>query len=132
MNKYENLVLDFHRAMEMDIAAPYSKSLLELRKKLILEEVAELNAEIDAMIAQIEKTGTPDVQTKRKMFKELADLQYVVSGMVVTFSVPMEEVFVRVHQSNMSKLVDGKPLKREDGKVLKGPNYQKPDLSDFS
>lgn len=132
MNKYENLVLDFHRAMEMDIAAPYSKSLLELRKKLILEEVSELNAEIDAMIAQIEKTGTPDVQTKRKMFKELADLQYVVSGMVVTFSVPMEEVFARVHQSNMSKLVDGRPLKREDGKVLKGPNYQKPDLSDFS
>jgi len=131
MDKYENLVLDFHRAMEMDIAAPYSKSLLELRKKLILEEVAELGAEIDAMIAQIEKTGTPDVQTKRKMFKELADLQYVVSGMVVTFSIPMEEVFARVHQSNMSKLVNGKPLKREDGKVLKGPNYQKPDLSDL-
>jgi len=132
MNQYEKLVSQFHQAMEMDVAAPYSKSLLELRKKLISEEVAELNAEIDAMIAQIEKTGYADVQTKRKMFKELADLQYVVSGMVVTFSIPMEEVFARVHQSNMSKLVDGKPLKREDGKVLKGPNYQKPDLSDLS
>ena len=42
------------------------------------------------------------------------------------------EAFDRVHQSNMSKLgADGKPIYREDGKVLKGPNYKKPDLSDL-
>ncbi len=42
------------------------------------------------------------------------------------------EAFVRVHKSNMSKLgLDGKPIKREDGKVMKGPNYTPPDLSDL-
>ena len=66
------------------------------------------------------------------MFKELADLQYVLSGMVVALGIPMQEVFRRVQASNMSKLVNGKPLKREDGKVLKGPNYKKPDLSDLA
>jgi hypothetical protein len=40
--------------------------------------------------------------------------------------------FFRVHESNMSKLgEDGKPIKREDGKILKGPNYKEPDLTDL-
>ena len=44
----------------------------------------------------------------------------------------MTEAFARVHESNMSKLgADGKPILREDGKVLKGPNYKKPDLTDL-
>lgn len=44
----------------------------------------------------------------------------------------IDEAFLRVHKSNMSKLGDdGKPIFREDGKVLKGPNYKKPDLSDL-
>jgi len=42
------------------------------------------------------------------------------------------EAFKRVHESNMSKLgEDGKPIYREDGKVLKGPNYKEPDLGDL-
>ena len=52
----------------------------------------------------------------------------------VTLFPPMVvyEAFVRVHKSNMSKLgLDGKPIKREDGKVMKGPNYTPPDLSDL-
>ena len=131
MNDYEQKVKQFHQAMEMAIDAPYTKSLLELRQKLINEEVAELNAEINTLQKELESTGTITKETKLKMYKELADLQYVLSGMVVALGIPMEEVFSRVHQSNMSKLVDGKPLKREDGKVLKGPNYKKPDLSDL-
>lgn len=44
----------------------------------------------------------------------------------------VSEAFKRVHESNMSKLgLDGKPILREDGKVMKGPNYKKPDLSDL-
>ena len=132
MNNYESLVQDFHKAMEMDINAPYSKDLLLLRQKLINEEVSEFNAEVDTLIQELSKTGQILPETKLKMFKELADIQYVLSGMAVTFGIPLEEVFNRVHQSNMSKLVNGKPLKREDGKVLKGPNYQKPDLSDLA
>ncbi len=52
----------------------------------------------------------------------------------VTMFPPMVvyEAFVRVHKSNMSKLgLDGKPIKRADGKVMKGPNYAPPDLSDL-
>ena len=45
----------------------------------------------------------------------------------------LDEALNRVHLSNMSKLgVDGKPIYREDGKVLKGPNYKPPDLSDLT
>ncbi len=131
MNEYEKKVKDFHISMEMAVDAPYTKPLLELRQKLINEEAAELNVEINTLLSEIEKDGIPTKETKLKMFKELADLQYVLSGMVVALGIPMEKVFDRVHKSNMSKLVDGKPLKREDGKVLKGPYYQKPDLSDL-
>ena len=132
MNKYEEQVKEFHTAMEMAIDAPYTKDLLELRQKLINEEVSELNVEINALLSELSQNGKILPETKLKMFKELADLQYVVSGMVVALGIPMEEVFARVHKSNMSKLVNGKPLKREDGKVLKGPNYKKPDLSDLA
>ena len=131
MDKYETLVQKFHQAMEMDINAPYSEHLLELRQKLINEEVSELNVEINSLISELKQNGHASKGTTLRMFKELADLQYVLSGMVVALGIPMEEVFDRVHNSNMSKLVNGKPLKREDGKVLKGPNYKKPDLSDL-
>jgi len=44
----------------------------------------------------------------------------------------LEEIFERIHQSHISKLVDGKPLKRENGKFLKGPNYRPPFLDDLA
>lgn len=132
MNDYEEQVKKFHQAMEMAIDAPYTVDLLKLRQNLINEEVSELNIEINSLINELSATGKIEKETKLKMFKELADLQYVLSGMVVALGIPMQEVFRRVQASNMSKLVNGKPLKREDGKVLKGPNYKKPDLSDLA
>lgn len=84
------------------------------------------------MAYELENFGEVNNETKLKMFKELADVQYVISGMSVSFGIPMAEVFKRVHESNMSKLVNGKALKRPDGKFLKGPNYKKPDLSDLA
>ena len=132
MNDYEEQVKKFHQAMEMAIDAPYTVDLLKLRQNLINEEVSELNIEINSLINELSATGKIEKETKLKMFKELADLQDVLSGMVVALGIPMQEVFRRVQASNMSKLVNGKPLKREDGKVLKGPNYKKPDLSDLA
>ena len=132
MNKYEELVKECHKAMELSIDDTYSIDLLTLRQKLINEETSELNIEINSLIEELKTKGSISKETKLKMFKELADLQYVLSGMVVSLGIPMEEVFNRVHNSNMSKLVDGKPIKREDGKFLKGPNYKKPDLSDLA
>ena len=57
--------------------------------------------------------------------KELADLVYVTYRMALVMGIDLDSVFTEVHRSNMSKLGDdGKPLYREDGKVLKGPNYE--------
>ena len=62
----------------------------------------------------------------------LADLAYVVNGMALQYGIDLDACFAEVHASNMSKLgEDGKPIYREDGKVLKGPNYFKPNLAPF-
>ncbi len=64
--------------------------------------------------------------------KELADLVYVCYQYAENMHWFLDEALNRVHISNMSKLdEDGKPIYREDGKVLKGPNYKPPDLSDL-
>ncbi|MCD8570114.1 MAG: nucleoside triphosphate pyrophosphohydrolase family protein [Alphaproteobacteria bacterium] len=65
----------------------------------------------------------------------LIDLQYVLDGAFLSFGLQhvKDAAFAEVHASNMSKLgADGKPIYREgDGKVLKGPNYFKPDMAQF-
>ena len=64
--------------------------------------------------------------------KELADLVYVCYQYAANMGWFLDEALDRVHESNMSKLdKDGKPIYRDDGKVLKGPNYKPPDLSDL-
>lgn len=109
-----------------DIKALENAELLEMRMELIGEEVDEVLQELP-----VYRPGGGKMD-KAAFTKELADLLYVVYGCAVTFGLPIDEVFDRVHASNMSKLGDdGKPLYREDGKVLKGPNYKKPDLEDL-
>jgi len=101
--------------------------LLEMRVNLINEEVKEVLQELPMDY----RPGGARMD-KAALTKELADLLYVTYGMAVTFGLPIDEVFERVHRSNMSKLgVDGRPIYREDGKVLKGPNYEKPNLEDL-
>ena len=64
--------------------------------------------------------------------KELADLVYVAFQYAENMEWDLEEALHRVHKSNMSKLgLDGKPIRRNDGKVLKGPNYMPPNLTDL-
>jgi NTP pyrophosphatase (non-canonical NTP hydrolase) len=64
--------------------------------------------------------------------KELADLVYVCFQYAENMEWDLEEALDRVHKSNMSKLgLDGTPIRRADGKVLKGPNYQPPVLNDL-
>ena len=62
----------------------------------------------------------------------LGDQLYILCGTILRHGLQhvIEEVFDEIHRSNMSKLgADGKPIYREDGKVLKGPDYFKPDIS---
>ena len=64
--------------------------------------------------------------------KELADLVYVCFQYAENMEWDLEKALDRVHKSNMSKLgLDGKPIRRSDGTVLKGPNYQPPNLNDL-
>ena len=88
----------------------------ELRLDLIQEELDELaQAMEDRDMVQIADA--------------LTDLLYVVYGAGHAFGIDLDECFQEVHSSNMSKLgPNGKPIHREDGKVLKGPGYYEPDL----
>ena len=67
-----------------------------------------------------------------EQLKELADLVYVCYQMAASQEWDLDEAMHRIHKSNMSKLgEDGKPIYRADGKVLKGPNYKEPTLTDL-
>lgn len=127
-NVRETYVTDFQVAMGQDVDAPMSIDLLQLRMDLIKEEVKELDIEVGAICYQMSKSKEPKPEQLENMMKELVDVMYVVSGFAVTFGIPVQPAFVRVHQSNMTKLVDGKAMLREDGKVIKGPNYIKPNM----
>ncbi len=71
-------------------------------------------------------------KNKEECLKELADLVYVCYQYAVNMGWDLDEAMHRVHESNMSKLDEyGKPVLREDGKVLKGPNYSPPNLEDL-
>jgi len=69
---------------------------------------------------------------KVEQLKELADLVYVCYQFAASQEWDLDEAMHRIHKSNLSKLDEnGKPIYREDGKVLKGPNYQPPYLNDL-
>jgi len=71
-------------------------------------------------------------QATANCLKELADLVYVCYQYAENMGWDLDEALHRVHESNMSKLdEDGKPIYREDGKVLKGPNYAPPNLENL-
>lgn len=119
------LVKEFHAAFnkEPDPTTPTQLPLEKesLRLKLIQEEKNELFAEF--------YKAPPNGVDLANMAKELADLLYVVYGTAAAYGIPIDDVYREVHKSNMSKLgEDGKPIYREDGKVLKGPNYKAPDI----
>lgn len=94
-------------------------NLSALRLDLIEEEVQELR----------------DGLGKKSMLEiadALTDILYVVYGAGHAFGIDLDDCFHEVHSSNMTKLgADGRPLYREDGKVMKGPNYRAPDLTKF-
>ena len=97
----------------------------ERQKELILEEFKEF-LEADGMLFRHGRNH------QENTLKELADLVYVCYQYAENMGWFLDEAIHRVHQSNLSKLgEDGKPIYREDGKVLKGPNYKPPNLEDL-
>ena len=95
------------------------------QRNLIIEEFKEF-LEAEGMLFRSNPTMIADC------LKELADLVYVCYQYAANMGWDLDEAMHRVHISNMSKLDEyGKPILREDGKVLKGPQYQPPNLEDL-
>ena len=96
-----------------------SKKIIQLRYDLIKEELDELS------LAVKEKNIV-------EVADALTDLLYVVYGAGHSFGIDLNKCFAEVQRSNLSKLdIDGKPIYNENGKVMKGPNYSKPNLKQF-
>ena len=110
-----DMVRQFHEAFDLPINTT-SQTMNSLRARLIREEAAEA-------AEALEEFGPAE------WAQELADLVYVAYGAAVTLGIDLDAAVACVHASNMSKLGDdGRPVLREDGKVLKGPNYRVPDM----
>ena len=93
--------------------------ITSLRYELIKEELDELKDAID----------NKDI---KEVADALTDILYVTYGAGHAFGINLDKCFEEVQNSNMSKLgTDGKPIYNDKGKVMKGPNYFKPDLNKF-
>ena len=121
MTNFENVkkfMQTFGQEVRTKASFPNDK-ITNLRIDLIREELLELE---DA----IEKKDIKEVADA------LTDILYVTYGAGHAFGINLDKCFQEVQNSNMSKLgKDGKPITNEHGKVLKGPNYFKPNLSKF-
>jgi NTP pyrophosphatase (non-canonical NTP hydrolase) len=111
----------FRLAAEQSID-PDNEIIQDMQLSLIREEFNELT---EAHINEDEEFD------KAHTLKELADLVFVCYQYAVARNWNLDLAMKRIFESNMSKFVDGKPLRREDGKILKGPNYQPPFLDDL-
>ena len=115
--------IEFRQAYK--IANSKSHPARTRQRNLITEEFKEF-LEADGMLFR----SAP--QFPQECLKELADLVYVCYQYAVNMGWDLDEAMHRVHESNMSKLDEyGKPITREDGKILKGPNYKPPNLEDL-
>ena len=96
-----------------------NEKIASLRYELIREELSELK---DAM----------DKKDIKEVADALTDILYVTYGAGHAFGINLDKCFKEVQNSNMSKLgEDGKPIYNDKGKVMKGPNYFKPNLNKF-
>ena len=123
MTRLSSQAQEFREAYK--ITNSQSRPARARQQKLIVEEFKEF-LEAEATLYLSAK------KNKAECLKELADLVYVCYQYAANLGWDLDEAMDRVHQSNMSKLDEyGKPIYRDDGKVLKGPNYTPPNLEDL-
>lgn len=123
MKKQIDAVKEFHTAFKIGHSETPIADLGEAKKYLRYNLMKEENEEyLDA----VQKNDLIEIADA------LGDMMYILCGTIIEHGLQdkMEAVFDEIQRSNMSKLgEDGKPIYREDGKVMKGPNYFKPDFS---
>ena len=118
MKEFENLWKPLAKKLKKRLNFQ-TKKIIALRYDLIKEELEELKLAID----------NNDI---KEVADALTDILYVTYGAGHAFGINLDKCFDEVQNSNMSKLgLDGKPIYNENGKVMKGPNYFKPDLKKF-
>jgi predicted HAD superfamily Cof-like phosphohydrolase len=116
---------------ERDVADGDKDRLITLRRRLIEEECQEAADEL-ARLGRSLGRGEHGRDARVALAKELADVLYVTYGAADVLGIDLQGAFEAVHRSNMSKLgADGKPVRREDGKLLKGPGYREADVERF-
>jgi len=123
MQKQLNAVKEFHTAFGLGVSESPIGCLGESKNRLRYNLMKEENEEYLEAVQNNDKVEIADA---------LGDMLYILCGTIIEHGLQhkIEEVFDEIQRSNMSKLgPDGRPIYREDGKVLKGPNYFKPDFS---
>ena len=114
----KKFMLTFGQEIKEKAGFPDDK-ITSLRYELVKEELDELKEAIDSK----------DI---KEVADALTDILYVTYGAGHAFGINLDKCFEEVQNSNMSKLgSDGKPVYNDKGKVMKGPNYFKPDLNKF-
>ena len=117
-NSVKKFMLTFGQEVKDKASFPNDK-IVKLRHDLILEELNELKEAIDQK----------DI---KEVADALTDILYVTYGAGHAFGINLDKCFEEVQSSNMSKLdKSGKPIYNNAGKVMKGPDYFKPDLKKF-
>lgn len=115
----------WRKAFEVKSDSQRGSLQYNLQIKLIIEEYTEVIEAYDAFKQN-------DLSTHVALLKELADLVFVCYQAAENMGWDLDETMRRVLDSNLSKLDDsGRPIRNEDGKVLKGPNYKPPTLIDI-
>jgi predicted HAD superfamily Cof-like phosphohydrolase len=123
MQKQIKAVMQFHEAFEIGYKETPSVHLGENKNVLRFNLMKEENEEYLEAAMNNDITEVADA---------LGDMLYILCGTIIEHGLQhkIEEVFEEIQRSNMSKLgADGKPIYREDGKVMKGPHYFKPDFN---
>ena len=126
MFEHQKEARTFRRLMDQPCDL-FSRDVAPMQAHLIAEEYNEfLEAHCEAL------TFMQNDRAREHALKELTDLVYVAYQYAAAAGWDLDEALTRVHQSNLSKLDDDlRPIKREDGKVMKGPNYKPANLIDL-
>ncbi|RTY74711.1 hypothetical protein EKM05_13800 [Flavobacterium sp. GSP27] len=123
MQKQINAVKEFHTAFKIGHSETPIAGLAETKHILRFNLMKEENEEYLEAVQNNDLIEIADA---------LGDMMYILCGTIIEHGLQdkIEAVFDEIQRSNMSKLgQDGEPIYREDGKVMKGPNYFKPDFS---